>query len=80
MMGKVFIYMNEKIRQTKPKGPVIRVQAATHAPDSCNFQEGNMVIINGPSIVRFDPRGLPIAEGHNVKAWIEADMRDVVIR
>jgi hypothetical protein len=74
---KLFIYMNEKIRQRKPGGPVIRVQ---HGNNPKNFVEGNLVIINGPSVVRFDPRGLPIAEDHRVTAWIEADARDVVVR
>jgi hypothetical protein len=74
---KLFIYMNEKIRARRPGGPVIRVQ---HGNNPANFVEGNLVIINGPSVVRFDPRGLPIAEDHRVTAWIEADARDVVVR
>ncbi len=66
--------MNEKIRKPGTRGPVIRVQGST------GFREGNMVVINGPSVVRFDPRGLPLAEEHHVTAWIEADERDVVVR
>ena len=74
-MSKVFIYMNHRIRSDKPKGPVIRVQQATG-----HFEEGDTVVIDGPSVVRFDPRGLPFAEEHHVKAWIEADNRDVVVK
>jgi hypothetical protein len=69
---KVFIFMNEKIRKRKPDGPVIRVQRAD------SYEEANRVFIHGPSVVRFDPRGLPIAQEHHVTAWIEADERDVV--
>lgn len=73
---KLFIYMNERIRNRRTKGPVIVVQRGS----DLGKVEGNMVVINGPSIVRFDPRGLPIADGHDVTAWIEADARDVVVR
>lgn len=74
---KLFIYMNHRIRQQKPKGPVIVVR---RGPGADERVEGNMVIINGPSVLRFDPRGLPIADEHHVTAWIEADARDVVVR
>lgn len=74
---KVFIYMNEKIRQRRPNGPVIVVQ---HGDNPARKVAGNLVVINGPSVVRFDPRGLPLAAEHHVTAWIEADSRDVVVR
>jgi len=77
---KVFIFMNHRIREKRPRGPVIRVQGSGHADPAHNFTEGNTVVINGPSIVRFDPRGLPFAPEHHVTAWIEADDRDVVVR
>lgn len=77
---KLFIYMNHRIRAKRPGGPVIRVQGSGHADPAHNYREGNLVVINGPSIVRFDPRGLPLAEDHHVTAWIEADARDVVVR
>lgn len=79
-MAKVFIFMNHRIRQKRPGGPVIRVQGSGHSDPRHNFREGDMVVINGPSIVRFDPRGLPFAGEHHVTAWIEADDRDVVVR
>lgn len=69
---KVFIFMNEKIRQRNPRGPVIRVQSED------GYRESNTVTIRGPSVVRFDPRGLPVAQEHHVTAWIEADAADVV--
>lgn len=72
---KVFLFMNSRIRQKRPRGPVI---VAQHSDG--RTVEGNMVVINGPSVVRFDPRGLPICETHNVTAWIEADSKDVVVR
>lgn len=71
-----FIYMNEQIKQAKPTCPVIVVQHG----DTQRTVEGNTVVINGPSVVRFDPRGLPLADKHHVKAWIETDMKNVVIR
>jgi hypothetical protein len=73
---KVFVYMNHRIREKKPRGPVIVVQRG----NGSGKVEGNMVVINGPCVVRFDPRGLPIAEEHHVTAWIEADLSDVVVR
>ncbi len=77
---RVFIFMNHRIREKHPKKPVIRVQGSGAADPAFNFREGNTVVINGPSIVRFDPRGLPFAPEHHVTAWIEADERDVVVR
>lgn len=76
---KVFIFMNHRIRQKRTRGPVIRVQYAQGDLKN-NFVEGNMVVLNGPSIVRFDPCGLPFAREHHVTAWIEADERDVVLK
>ena len=73
---KVFIYMNEQIRKPKPTRPVIVLLRGS----DLEVVEGNTVVINGPSVVRYDPRGLTFAKDHAVKAWIEADSRDVVIR
>jgi hypothetical protein len=75
-MARVFIFMNHRIRQKRPTHPVIRVQYANPA----EYTEGNMVVINGPSVVRYDPRGLPFAEEHHVTAWIEAENDDVVVK
>lgn len=69
--------MSHRIREKKPRGPVIVVQ---HGDNPARKVEGNLVVINGPSVVRFDPRGLPLASEHHVTAWIEADSRDVVVR
>jgi hypothetical protein len=74
---KVFVFMTHRIRQRRPRLPVIRVQGAG---DTATFTEGNTVAINGPCIVRYDPRGLPFADEHRVTAWIEADERDVVVK
>lgn len=69
--------MSHRVRQKRPTGPVIVVQ---HGNNPAHKVEGNLVVINGPSVVRFDPRGLAMAEEHHVTAWIEADARDVVVR
>lgn len=69
---KAYIFMNEQIRKRKPDGPVIRVQREH------SYDEANRVFIHGPSVVRFDQRGPPIALEHHVTAWIEADDDDVV--
>lgn len=79
MSRKVFIFMNDRIRRPGAKGPVIRVQGAGHSDPRYNFREGNTVVINGPCVVRFDPRGCPFAPEHHVTAWIEADENDVVL-
>lgn len=73
--SKVFIHMNHRIRDKRPRGPVIRVQCVDN-----RFKEGNTVVINGPSVVRFDPRGCPFTPEHHVTAWIEADEADVVVK
>lgn len=75
--GKVFIYMNHQIRKKKPDGPTIVVR---RFPGPDGAVEGDMVVINGPCVVRFDPRGLPMATEHDVKAWIEADLADVIVK
>lgn len=77
---KVFIFMNHRIREARPRKPVIRVQGSGHSAPEHNYREGNTIVINGPSIVRYDPRGLPFAHEHRVTAWIEADDKDVSIR
>lgn len=74
-MTKVFIYMSHKIRQRRPKNPIVALFSA-----DMEKVEGEMVTINGPSVVRFDARGLSLVDSHHVTAWIEADARDVVIR
>lgn len=76
----VFIYMNHRIRDKRPRKPVIRVQGSGHSDPKFNFVEGNTVVINGPSVIRFDPRGLPFAPDHHVTAWIEAQEKDVTIK
>jgi hypothetical protein len=76
MSDILFIYMNEQIRRSRPRRPVIVVQNATGTIRA----EGNMVVINGPSVVRFDHRGCPVVKTHSVTAWIEAQERDVVLK
>jgi hypothetical protein len=70
-----YIYMNERVRDPKTKGPVIVVQDDIHS--SCNVRESNEFEIrfHGQSIgrVKFDPKGLAACATHEVRAWVEFD-------
>src|SRR5262245_17301693 len=61
---KCFIFMNDRIRKKDPGGPVIRVLKEKDG----SYVEGNVVHINGPSVVRYDPHGLKACKTHDVKA------------
>lgn len=64
-----YIYMNEAIRDKKPKKPVIVVQEGN------NITNSNLVHISyqGKHVasVRFNPRGLKDAPKHHVRAWVD---------
>lgn len=44
------------------------------------FCEGNDIVIQGPSRVRFSRRGLRYAREHRVRVWIEANEADLIVR
>jgi len=70
-----YIYINHVILRTAgAKGPVVRV-----ALEDGTFREGNTVIINGPSVVRYRREGLPEPMDRRVTAWVEARSEDVWI-
>lgn len=71
-MRKALIFMNERIRQKKPRKPVIRVQY----PDG-TVKEGNVVRINGFARVIFSPERNRAISSHVVRAWIETDQENV---
>lgn len=64
-----YVYMNDRIKQKKPRGPVIVVQKPdeTLAADLFEIRVGNMVI----GYVAFDRKGLDACPTHDVKAWLE---------
>jgi hypothetical protein len=67
---KRYIYMNHRIRQAKPNGPVIVVQDERgHQTEANGFD----LHFDGFKIGRvvYDPAGLPACETHEVKAWVE---------
>jgi hypothetical protein len=67
---KRFVYLNHRIHQAQPSGPVIVVQDETG-----DFMEANGFDLrfDGFRIGRivFDPKGLPACKTHDVKAWLE---------
>jgi hypothetical protein len=65
-----YVFMNEKIRQKKPCGPVIVVQDGAGAQYEANAFD---LIFEGVLIgrVRYDRAGLDACETHEVKAWVE---------
>lgn len=75
-----YVYMNHRIREKKPKGPVIVVQD-DFRPDGANVMEANEFDIwfHGEKIGRvvYNPKGLAVCDTHEVKAWVEFD--DLVI-
>lgn len=74
-----YIYMNERIRQRKPGGPVIVAQDDIYG--SPRVREANEFELwhHGEKIGRvlFRTAGLDAVETHEVKAWVELD--DMVI-
>ena len=68
-----YVYMNHRIREKKPSGPVIVCQ--TERDDVSLSEEGNAFAIyyKGERLgsVIFEPKGLPQCETHDVKAWVE---------
>ena len=72
-----FLYMNHRIRDKKPAGPVIVCQGEEGTREANEFvlRIGNVVI----GRVVFDPHGLDACNTHEVKAWVELnDHVDVI--
>lgn len=66
---KRFIYMNERIREPKPSGPVIVVQTGKRLRNTNRAQ----LVVGGVVIgeVRFEEGGLKAAPRHHVRAFVE---------
>ena len=64
-----FVYMNERIREKKPRKPVIVVQGTdeTQVANLFEIKVGDIVI----GYVAFDRKGLDACLTHDVKAWVE---------
>jgi len=73
--GTAYIYINHVIRTYRPTAPVVRVQN-----EDGTYEEGNTALIKGPSIVRYDPAGLPPPLDRRVTAWVEARREDVTVQ
>lgn len=75
-MGRVFVYMNEAIREEEPSKPVIVVQRAGKLTNT------NRVLLKvaGKIVgrIRFSKTGLKAAPQHRVRAWVELDGVEVV--
>lgn len=75
-----YVFMNHRIREKKPSGPVIVVQDELTA-DGPRQRESNSFDIwyHGDKIGRivFDLKLLQAVDSHEVKAWVEFD--DLVI-
>lgn len=64
-----YVYMNERVKQKKPRKPVIVVQGPEGVAVSNLFEirVGNMVI--GYAV--YDRKGLDECATHDVRAWLE---------
>lgn len=76
-----YIFMNHRIRDSKPKGPVIVAQDDFTLDNTARQRESNEFQLwhHGQKIGRvvFDPKGLAECKTHDVHAWVELD--DLVI-
>jgi hypothetical protein len=67
-----YLYMNERIRQKRPRKPVIVCQN-----EDGSKVESNLFCIRVPGLnmvigtIEFDPKGLDVCKTHDVKAWVE---------
>lgn len=66
---KRFIFMNHRIREPKPKGPVIVHQSGQLQ----RFSNRLKLYVDGRLIgeVRYSPRGNRSIASHSVRAWVE---------
>jgi hypothetical protein len=69
-----FVYMNHRIKDKNPKGPVIVAQDDLAGPRVREANEFELWF-HGTRIgfVRYVPTGLEACETHDVKAWVELD-------
>ncbi len=75
---KTVIYMNHRIREKVPSGPVIRVTRGRSVRDTDEVT----ILVGGRVIGRvvYDPENNP-SSSHEVKAWVElADGVEVVLK
>lgn len=76
-----FIFMNHRIRDKKPAGPVIVVQDDFTLDNKPRQRESNEFELwhHGEKIGRvvFEPKGLAECKTHEVHAWVELD--DIVV-
>jgi hypothetical protein len=76
-----FLFMNHRIRDKKPSGPVIVAQDDFVLDNTPRQREANEFEFwhHGEKIGRvvFDPKGLTECKTHDVRAWVEFD--DLVI-
>lgn len=70
MSKRTVIYMNHRIRDKVPDGPVIRVQRGRKQSDTNEA----LLVLNGQLLGRvvYDPPNNP-SSSHEVKAWVELD-------
>lgn len=72
-----YVYMNHRIRDAKPKGPVIVVQGPKDTREGDDFE----IRYYGQPLgrIRFSQNGLTACDTHEVRAWVELhDDVDVV--
>jgi hypothetical protein len=74
-----YIYMNHRIRERKPSGPVIVAQDDLYGSPRVREADEFDLWFHGEHIGRvvFEPAGLDACETHDVKAWVELD--DLVV-
>lgn len=64
-----FVYMNHRIRERVPSGPVIAVQTGQRVRNTNRVQLVHGGVVVGE--VRFNPKGLRAAKNHQVRAFVE---------
>lgn len=65
----VYVYMNHRIREPKPRGPVIAVQSGRSLRNTNRVQIVHAGVVVGE--VRFEAKGLKAAPHHHVRAFVE---------
>lgn len=66
---KRYIYMNHRIREPKPSGPVIAVQTGERVKNTNRVEILHQGVVVGE--VRFQEKGLRAAHRHHVRAFVE---------
>lgn len=71
-----YVFMNHRIRDEKPAGPVIVVQEqlTSDGPSQREADEFEITYHGQPlGRIKFSPKGLVACDTHHVRAWVELE-------